>query len=306
MWRALVLLSCTALLSGVASSAQTTLDLTPAADTTLFESSPNDNMGGWTHFAAGTTGDAADRTRNRGLLRFDLTGLPANATIVSASLTVVVTQIPGSGRRDSLFHLHRLLQNWGEGDKLGNRGFPADPGEATWNHQFAPELGGAGEAWSVPGAAPELDFSPEVSATTFVAGLGAYTFAATPALIADVQLWASNPEVNFGWLIVTEDEAVAKSARAFASRENTLEAPVLRVQFTTPPPRLLEPHLNGAEFRFHFEAQPAKAYRVEAASQLQPELWTSLTNFSAAPNPPLRTVSVPADGSTRFFRVVEE
>jgi hypothetical protein len=259
-----------------------TVILRPAADTTLFESSPNDNMGAWTHVAAGTTGSAGDRTRNRGLIKFDVAGqIPKSAVIQKAVLTLKVTGIPGSmgggGSVSSNFELRRVASSWGEGDKLGDRGFPADPGEATWNCRFAPA-----QRWSTPGAAAPADFSNVVSASQFIAGNGAYIFDSTPALVADVQAWLNSPETNFGWILMSQAESTAKTARKFASREDTNNAPILSIEYTAPAvPRINRVEIQTNQFSLSFTAQAGQNYIVEFRDSVAVGTWSILTNLAA-------------------------
>src|SRR5262245_51813274 len=77
--------------------------LSPVADTTLHQKFPANNVGGHFDIAAGGVGSGEV---TRALLRFDLLGkIPANATVVSATLTVRVTRQPSSGGADSTFEL---------------------------------------------------------------------------------------------------------------------------------------------------------------------------------------------------------
>ena len=161
------------------------LVLRPVADTTLLETTPNNNLGANPNFIAGTTaGSAGQPFRNRALLKFDVAGqIPAGATITAASLTVSVVKVP-SVPANSTFELHRLLVSWGEGNKTGNLGLPATTGEATWLSRFSllPQ-------WAVPGGAAGTDFVAHDSASASFQGLGDYTFACTSNLTADVQFW---------------------------------------------------------------------------------------------------------------------
>ena len=63
--------------------------------------------------------------------------------------------------------------------------------------------------------------------------IGSYTWATTPALVADVQAWVSAPATNFGWVIVG-NEAVLESAKRFESRESAdiTRHPTLVVTYT--------------------------------------------------------------------------
>jgi len=286
--------------------------LRPTADTTLFESSPNDNMGGWTHIAAGTTGSAGDRTRNRGLFRFDVAAaLPSQSKITSATLALRVVRVPGSvgggGPVGSTFVLHRLMKPWGEGDKLGDRGFPADPGEATWNSRFAPESNGArGSSWNVPGAASGADFSAVVSASRAVSGLGRYEFASSSNLVADVQAWLDDPSSNFGWLLKTQSEGIAKTARAFASREDTNQAPILTIEYS-PPPRVKIERIErvGNDIHLQFPAEAGSAYIVQYRESWPSNSWLTLTNFAPQPASTNLLIRDPIGDSRRFYRIAK-
>src|SRR5262245_28689784 len=209
-----------------------TITLYPVADTSLFGDDATNNLGAELSFAAGTT-DAFTGKTNRALIKFNLaTSIPSNAVVTSATLSLIVTNVPGQGRVDSFFGLRRVLRDWGEGTKRniagpGHNGALATTGEATWLHRFFPDA-----LWSVPGAAAPVDFTNQASATTMVRGLGTYTFASTPNLVADVQFWLNNPRSNFGWLIRSENETNALTNRRFVSREDTNNAPRLVVEFT--------------------------------------------------------------------------
>jgi hypothetical protein len=211
-----------------------TVSLIPVADTTLWQTDPNNNLGGHTDFVTGTT---RNLQRSRGLLRFNLaSAIPAGAIINSVTLTLTVVKVSNSGGANSTFELHRVLQNWGEGDNTSRRGTAANANEANWNNRFAPST-----PWSMAGAAAPLDFASAVSGTRAVAGLGAYTFSSTAGMVADVQNWVNNPANNFGWLLASQSESTAKTARRFASREAGAGRPNLFIDFTPVP----EPGANA-------------------------------------------------------------
>jgi hypothetical protein len=100
------------------------------------------------------------------------------------------------------------------------------PGDATWLHTFYP-----GSQWSTPGG----DFVATISASKTVGAAGAYTFASTANLVADVQMWLDTPAQNFGW-IVRGNEASSGTAKRFSSREHQTAVlhPMLTVTFTPP------------------------------------------------------------------------
>ena len=230
-------------LGGPAAGRADVVQLPAVADTFLHGGAPENNAGGHAWFDAGTDGLGGVR---RGLIRFDLTVLPAGSTVTSAVLTLTVVQSPGFGGSavDSTMDLFRVLAAWNEGAKTGNNGALASPGEATWNARMA---GSAN--WTVPGAA--ADAAATSSAAALVgAPIGAtYSWSGT-GLVSDVQFWLDNPAANHGWLLRSQLEATPRTVRGFASRENTSGQPVLTVGYSPPPnvpPQvtLISPTNNG-------------------------------------------------------------
>ena len=213
----IVVLCLLASASGAALSLADTVTLSPAADVELRERSPSSNFGNGGTVVSGELGSNAGQERRRALLRFDLAGrLPARAVITSVVVQVKVTKVP-SGPQNSTFALRRVLQPWSEN-------------EASWNTRLS-----SSTPWNSPGAGGFGDASAIASSTVAVAGTGSYTFASNSSLVADVQTWLSNPETNFGWLLISQGEGTAKTARHFGAREDAGNAPRLVIDFSVPP-----------------------------------------------------------------------
>src|SRR5262249_30178359 len=126
-------------------------NLNPIADTALFETNPGNNLGGITDFPSGGTAAVLNTNiaqRSRALIKFDLSGIPANAAINSVALTIVEVKEPLSSPVASTYALNRALRDWGEGNKTGSIGSPATAGEATWTNRFFPNI-----SWGAPGGA---------------------------------------------------------------------------------------------------------------------------------------------------------
>jgi hypothetical protein len=72
------------------------------------------------------------------------------------------------------------------------------------------------------------------SARLVVAGAGTYRFE-SPQLTGDAVLFATRPELNFGWILIG-DETVRQTVKALGSRENPDPAarPVLEITFRRP------------------------------------------------------------------------
>ncbi|EEF58624.1 PEP-CTERM sorting domain-containing protein [Pedosphaera parvula] len=205
----------------------TTVTLSPIADTSLFQNNPDNNLGGHTNFAAGTM---ANGSRSRAIVEFDPGSLiPAGSIITSVTLTLNVTAAGNSN--PTSFELHPMLVNWGEGNKTGQTGAPASPGEATWNAPFASTT-----LWGTPGGQSGNDYAAGASASTSIGTSGAFTFASTSSLVSDVQTWLDNPGTDFGWMLLTGNESTLNSAHRFASREDGLgRGPLLTIAFSPVP-----------------------------------------------------------------------
>jgi hypothetical protein len=281
-------------------SAADTVTNRPSADTTLFETYPDNNLGA----ADLTSGSTAAVLRSRALIKFDIAGsMPSNGVIDTVSVTVRATRQTSSGL-GSHYRLFRLLQPWGEGNKSGVHGAPAEPGEATWNDRFAFEATGG---WSVPGAAPPQDFSPAVSASTFVNGTGPYTFASTANLVADVRVWLNDPTNNYGWILISDAEEMPQSVTHFGSREDPTNAPLLVVEFTPPatdlPPKIDSYHVASHTLLLGFSAQAERSYAVEYVPWLTATNWQTLINIPALSSATNIVVSDSVSGAQRYYRL---
>ncbi|MCW3105429.1 MAG: hypothetical protein JWO09_3869 [Bacteroidetes bacterium] len=216
-----------ALLAGTCmyTQAQTTVNLVPEKDNTLYENASGSlSNGAGDHFFVGTTG--SNRIR-RSVIKFDVAGsIPAGATITSVTLTLSMDQtISGPNS----IGLYTLSTNWGEGSSFagggGGGGAASATNDATWIHTFYP-----GSMWTNPGG----DYNASASATTAVNGVGAYTWNSSQ-MASDVQAWLDAGATNFGWELIG-DESVSSTAKRFASREfsSATEQPMLAVTYTVP------------------------------------------------------------------------
>jgi hypothetical protein len=274
-----------------------TLTNRPSADTTLFDAEPDNNLGA-TDLTSGSTGASL---RSRALIQFDLDGtMPSEATANSVTLTLTVTRQPPGGV-DSNYRLFRLLQPWGEGDKTGVHGAPADLGEATWNDRFAFEAGGN---WSIPGAGSPTDFSSVLSASAFTDGEGRLKFASTSNLVEDVRFWLNNPTKNYGWILISDAEDVPQTVTHFGSREDPTNAPILVVDSTpAQPPRINRFAIATNSFVLAFNAQAQQSYMVQYLASLSTTNWQTLTNITAPTVAANVVVSDPISCTQRFYRV---
>lgn len=204
--------------------------LAPVADNTLYESATGAlSNGAGENFFSGRTGQTTEYLR-RGLIRFDLSSIPAGSYVQGVSLTLYCSLSSGGAQA---MNLHRVLADWGESTSVaappGGLGAPAAAGDATWLHTFSPT-----GFWGTAGG----DFAPASSANTVVNAANAfYVWGSTPALVADVQAWVDGSAMNHGW-IVLGNELLSNSAKRFDSREhvNTAQRPSLVVTYLPPLP----------------------------------------------------------------------
>jgi hypothetical protein len=200
--------------------------VTSVSDNTLIEDPTGAySAGAAQYFFAGRVGVNGGETLRRGVLRFDLSQIPAGSTITSVSLKLYCSAA-GSGTTQTV-QLKRMLASWGEGPStaFGGGGAPSATGDATWQHRFYPST-----PWPTAGG----QFSSTVSASRSVTGQGSYTWTTTAQLVADVQSWVAAPATNFGWL-VQGNEVTLRSVKRFDSREAAAATrPELTVVFTPP------------------------------------------------------------------------
>jgi len=294
----LLALGCFAIRAGAASVTNNS-----SADTSLLEIEPSHNNGGQAFVISGAIqAPPINPKRTRALYRFDFTSLPTNALIQAVVLELTVTKRPGDGLANSAFGLYRMLRPWGEGNKVAviypGQGLPATEGEATWSHSFYPT-----NAWTLPGAAPDVDFVSGQSGYADISFTGPYRFGPTPELVDDVQRWVNDPQSNFGWILICADEGTQFTARHFGSREDPNAHPNLEVEFSVPLQIQFARRL-GNQFQLGFTTWPGQTFEVQFRDSLSSGSWQTLTNTGPVTNTAQLVVSDSVAAPQRFYRVV--
>ncbi len=191
-----------------------TLTLAAIADTSIFESKPDSNLGATT-LVSGTN---QAYSRSRSMFAFDLGAIPLDALITGVQVALYVTRQPDpdqhGGPVNSDFSLYRMLVSWGEGSGTDNTGSAAMAGDATWNERHC-----AADSWGTPGGLIGTDFASTPSATMAIGGIGSYIWGSSSTLLDDVTIWQTHPAANFGFMLLSQDEASLGSARRFGSKE---------------------------------------------------------------------------------------
>jgi len=272
-----------------------------SADTSLIEVAPENSNGGQAWVLAG-------RTQNgphvRGLYRFDLTNIPPGAVIQSAAVQLDVTGQPGDMEAiNSTFSLHRMLQPWGEGVNVAianpGQGIPALPGDTTWLHRFHPT-----NTWATPGGAAGIDYVSEGSSFQQIEDPdhSPYRFNSTPEMVADVQAWLSNPEINFGWMLIGNDNLIF-TARRFGSREDPDALPLLEISYVLPL-SIEQITKSGNQIQLSFTGRPGLDHTVEYLDSLASNgNWQTLTNAGLITETTNILVTDLITSTQRFYRV---
>jgi hypothetical protein len=151
-------------------------------DAYINQNTSGNNWGVATTVNIGEDSGDSDRV---GFLQFDLSTIPANATILSATMQLVWDTIQNTSQ---VMSWHRLLVDWTEGTANGTAG------TVNWNNRTS------GVPWNTAGARGsgtdrESSASFTIAATSLVAGVRTDHDVTT-----DVQVWyAGTP--NFGWTV---------------------------------------------------------------------------------------------------------
>ncbi len=235
-----------------------TLTLFPQRDTSIFFENNNSNGASYDLYTGRTNSSGGSR---RSLIEFDLSSLPAGATISSASLTMRMSggspsgvsghPVFASGYTGPLdISLYEVLADWSAGSSgagQGNGGtsmagaggaspgFAPTTGDATWNYRLYNS-----STWATPGG----DFDSTASATQGVDFNPQFVTWSSQGLTNDVQEWANNPATNFGWLIKGDERSIGTSRRFVSDNvssdptKNQSYRPSLTIVYNSPPANL--------------------------------------------------------------------
>jgi hypothetical protein len=203
------------------------LTASASRDATIYSGSGSTANGAGQYLFAGRTASGALR---RALLHFDLSSIPEDAAIVSATLNLHLTQAASGEHGVSV---HRVLASWttGSSDPTGNEGTgaAAAPADATWTSR---SFGSPTMDWANAGG----DIATSASAFSLIGTELVRYSISSAGLAADVQAWLADPAgSNHGWILIG-DETVNQSARRFGSADGSAEfAPTLEVEWAVIP-----------------------------------------------------------------------
>lgn len=166
------------------------------SDNMLVTTSTSTNNGGQNYFF---TGYYNTRGAQRSVIKFDISDIPAGATITEAKLQLYCFNIYNVSSMDVTGY--KLLIGW-------------DESTSTW-----------ASPWTNPGG----DFDEAVTDTINVGTLGVNVFTVSTAL---VQSWLDNPSGNYGILFKSPSEDTGEIMFNSSEDANPAERPVLKVKYT--------------------------------------------------------------------------
>lgn len=202
--------------------------------------------------------------RKRSLIAFDIAsaGIPSNATIESATMTLYLAQVAGSGGGTGggnypsrTLRLFDLLQDWGEGNSgsptapgVGGtgQGYPRVAGDSTWDYALYDPAHPTAGTWNAAGTNLHGgNFATIESAsstfTSFTNLNTAFTWSSA-GMASDVQGWVDGTKPNDGWLLKSDLETSPTSFLGFWSKDgaaannNPAIAPSLTITYSVPEP----------------------------------------------------------------------
>ncbi len=155
---------------------------------------PLRNYGVQTYFYIGEFSISADTIRT--LMQFDFSAIPANATVISATLSIYLFQDVAT--EGDTYRVYRLLKEWDEGNGLGGA---SHTGDVTWNNRKT------GVAWTASGGFDAADCEQNDIGSLVVGAAEPLNnwldFTLTPAKVED---WIDGTLTNNGMLFKSDNE----------------------------------------------------------------------------------------------------
>lgn len=175
-------------------------------DSYIYIWGPDENYGGEGAFKVGVYGGS----RYKGLLNFDLSSLPLNASISAASLTLNVS---GWGGSNGNVDIYKILKSWNEN-------------EVTWSKATS------ATAWKSPGCSDTTSSTKDIEVTKY-ASLNVALGKNIVNLTSLVKSWQANPQTKNGLLLVATS---ANTTFFFDTKENSdaTKRPKLTITYTLP------------------------------------------------------------------------
>ncbi|RPI91406.1 MAG: DNRLRE domain-containing protein, partial [Chloroflexi bacterium] len=223
-------------------------DETAGMDTYLLSTSAAANYGTDADLGAGESNDATDQVA-RALVKFDLSSIPTNAVITSATLSLWTSS--DYSDNDRSIRVYRLKMAFGEAG-------------ATWNESAA------GVSWEAAGAAgPNDKESTDIGSIQILANEALDVEKQITLAPSKIQEWIDGTFTNHGFILIADTELDDRFSYASSDSATISNRPKLVIQYTLPQGRA--PSDNFALVRFALpRPEPAKKALLAPAHQIDP------------------------------------
>jgi hypothetical protein len=222
---------------------------TGMVDTMLRSNKPANNSGNATKLTVDGSPDTVS------LLRWDLSSLPAGATVQSASITFYIHDASTGS-----YELYGMNRAWTEN-------------QAHWTQAAT------GSAWQIPGAAGAADRDTTVLGSITPTTIGFHTLPLNAAGLAVLAGWLNDPATNHGLALL--DDLVGDSAGFHSSEHSTLaNRPKLTLTYTVGPAMLAAPLADAALVALADES-------TNPLANSQTAVGSAASALAAAPRPAL-------------------
>jgi hypothetical protein len=196
---------------------------TQAADAHISEYAPGINAGGNDRFEVSRFNGSYSNDDKSGLLKFDISTIPSNATVTSATVELTLVECR-NGTPTKSIEVRKLNRAWGEGSKTGIDGGTATSGECSWTYS----------AYSTQWTNPGGDYDSTAADTKSIASTTGTKY--TWNITGMVQGWVTTASSNYGIIFLeTSQQSTQNGTKCFAAKEYATVAsrPKLTVVYTT-------------------------------------------------------------------------
>lgn len=195
-------------------------DAAAGNDAYILSSAPTNNAGTATQNVVGDS-NASASIALRSVIKFDVSAVPAGATVTAVTLSQYEYEAGRSGAAPASWavELRRILRNWVEA-------------QVTWN------IFSTGNNWGAAGCSNDTDrvAAPSASLTMDGTAAGGFVNWSGAGLVADVQAWVDGSASNYGWLLIApnaENLAATAFNRFYSSDYATAASrPKLVIEYT--------------------------------------------------------------------------
>jgi hypothetical protein len=213
---------------GFATTRADLVDNAPSTgDETLFQGNVNGSLGVPGVFV----GTDSNTSFKYGLMAFNISAIPSNATVTGVTLDLYIGMVAGSGGQTvtnsgspRTISLYDEPQSWGASTNISGRatfsgtgqGSPANPGDATWNDASFNSSAALAVPWTTGMPANITGSSAALATTSGIPGTSnALVQWSSDALTSEIQGWVDNPSSDNGLVLVNANSTGAQSFLGF-------------------------------------------------------------------------------------------